>query len=76
MTAPLPDDLNDLEWWAVKDGRDILAGLRDRGLTVRLGEDGRPRVGPRHLVDQADLAILAANRAKVLTALSAERGDK
>ena len=106
MTLAVPDDLSDLERWAITDGfmsvdevyarrrqdpppldgradavgrtdhgRDIVAALRDRGLFVRLGDDGRPRVGPRELVDKADLLILAEHRFEVLAALHAERGD-
>ncbi len=57
------------------DGRAILSALRERGLTVRLGDDGRPRVGPRDRVDEADLTILAVHRAELLAALHAERGE-
>jgi hypothetical protein len=53
------------------DGRDILAALADRGITVRLGADGRPVVRPAHLVDEADRALLAAHREAVLAALKA-----
>lgn len=53
-------------------GRDILAALRDRGLRVHLGDDGRPRVGPRELVGDADLALLREHRDEVLAALRAE----
>jgi hypothetical protein len=38
---------------------------------VRLGAYGRPVVGPRERVDEADLAILAAHREAVLAALAA-----
>jgi hypothetical protein len=53
------------------DGRDILAALADRGITVRLATDGRPVVRPAHLVDEADRALLAAHREAVLAALTA-----
>jgi hypothetical protein len=53
------------------DGRAILAALADRGITVRLGADGQPLVRPAHLVDEADLAILAEHRDAVLAALTA-----
>ncbi|TMC02960.1 MAG: hypothetical protein E6J41_28885, partial [Chloroflexi bacterium] len=53
----------------VADGRDILAALRDRGITVRLDEAGRPWAAPAELVDEADRALLAAHRDAVLAAL-------
>jgi DNA polymerase I len=51
------------------DGRDILAVLADRGIAVRLAEDGRPWAGPAELIDEADQALLAAHRDAVLAAL-------
>jgi hypothetical protein len=53
----------------VAAGRDILDALRARGLRVHLGADGSPRLGPRELVDEADLAILGAHRDEVMAAL-------
>jgi DNA polymerase I-like protein with 3'-5' exonuclease and polymerase domains len=52
------------------DGRDILAALACRGISVRLGNDGRPLAGPADLVDEADWALLAAHRDAVLAALA------
>lgn len=46
----------------------MLADLRRRGLVVRL-RDGRPSAGPRHAVDEADLALLTSHRDVVLAAL-------
>jgi hypothetical protein len=57
----------------VEAGLDILAALRARGITVRLDEDGRPHVGPRPLVGDADLALLQAHREEVVAALVATR---
>src|SRR5689334_12881196 len=54
---------------AITAGRDILAALADRGITVRLGDDGKLRGGPAELIDEADRALLAANREAVLVAL-------
>jgi hypothetical protein len=53
----------------VADGRDIVAALAARGITVRLAEDGRPWAGPTELLDEADMALLAAHRDAVLAAL-------
>ncbi|HXM54687.1 MAG TPA: bifunctional 3'-5' exonuclease/DNA polymerase [Candidatus Dormibacteraeota bacterium] len=57
---------------AVADGRDILAALADRGISVRLGDGGRPWAGPTELIDDADRALLAVHRDAILTALRAE----
>ena len=56
----------------VLDGRDIINELRDRGRYVRLAADGRLLVGPRALVDEADLAMLQTHRKLVLAALTWE----
>jgi hypothetical protein len=56
----------------VADGRDIVAALVDRGISVRLDDDGRPWAGPVDLIDDADRALLAAHRDAVLAALRAE----
>ncbi len=53
------------------DGRDIIAALARRGISMRLGDDGRPLVGPIDLVDEADRALLAAHRDAVLAVLTA-----
>jgi putative DNA primase/helicase len=54
------------------DGRDILAALRARGLKVGLNGEGVPFIGPTHLVDEADRALLAAHREPVVAALQQE----
>jgi TubC N-terminal docking domain len=54
------------------DGRDILAALSDRGIVVRLAEDGRPWAGPAELITESDRARLAEHRDAVLAALRAE----
>ena len=55
----------------VADGRDILAALSERGITVRLADGDQPLVGPADQVDEADRALLAAHRDAVLAALNA-----
>jgi len=55
----------------VCDGRDIVAALADRGITVRLAEDGTIWAGPANLIDEADRALLAAHRGEVLADLRA-----
>ena len=55
----------------VCDGRDIVAALGDRGITVRLAEDGTIWAGPANLIDEADRALLAAHRGEVLADLRA-----
>jgi DNA polymerase I len=56
----------------VADGRGIIAALAHRGISMRLGEDGRPLVGPAELIDEADRALLVAHRDAVLAALHAQ----
>jgi hypothetical protein len=56
---------------ALEEGRAILAALRARGITVRLDEDGQPRVGPRALVSDVDQVLLQAHREEVVAALVA-----
>ena len=56
-----------------RDGLEILAEVADRGLTVQLGPDGAPRVGPRSLLDAATLARLRVHRAEILAALTDTR---
>src|SRR5262252_79020 len=53
------------------DGRDIIAALARRGISVRIDEDGRPLVRPVELIDEADMALLTAHRDAVLAALGA-----
>jgi DNA polymerase I-like protein with 3'-5' exonuclease and polymerase domains len=65
--APAPD--GEASEQLVADGRDIVAALADRGISLRLGEDGRPLVGPAELIDEADRALLAGHRDAVLAAL-------
>ncbi len=52
-------------------GREILAALAARGITVALGGDGVPRARPGRLVDEVDRVILAAHRDAVIAALTA-----
>jgi DNA polymerase I len=60
----------------VADGRDIIAALARRGISVRIDEDGRPLVGPVDLLDEADQALLAAHRDAVLAALGAAASER
>lgn len=59
-----------------EEGREVLASLAARGMWVRLGEDGKPRVGPAHLVTEQDRQQLLAHRQAVLAALEAESQPK
>jgi hypothetical protein len=54
---------------SILDGKDIIRALQARGRYVRMADDGRLLVGPRELVDEADLSILQAHRKLVLAAL-------
>lgn len=56
----------------VADGRGLLAGLRDRGVTVRLADGESPLAGPAELIDGTDRDLLTAQRDAVLAALRAE----
>jgi DNA polymerase-1 len=57
---------------SIADGRDLLASLAARGITVRLTDDGKLRAGPADAIDDADRALLAAHRDALLAALRAE----
>ena len=56
------------------DGRDVLAGLAARGITGRLGGDGRLWVGPADAIDDADRALFEAHREVILAALRHDDG--
>ena len=53
----------------VARGRDIIADLAARGITVGLGAEGTPWAAPADLLEEGYLALLAAHREEVLAAL-------
>jgi len=59
---------------AVAAGRDVLAALARRGITVRLGEEGRLWAGPAELIDETDRALLTEHREDVVAALRTAAG--
>jgi DNA polymerase-1 len=62
-TEPVPD--------AIASGCDILAALAARGITVRLGDDGRLWAGPTEAIDESDRSLLTEHREEVVAALQA-----